>query len=168
MEVAQNVKVNDIHVGIGEYKIAGKNHRLVTLGLGSCVGVSLWDPLVKIGGLLHIMLPNSKDFTKISKPEKYADLGIPLVVRDLLRHGAVQSRILAKLVGGAQMFTGAGANQLFNIGERNIQMSRQILKDMSIKIAGEDVGGNKGRTMYLDIDTGEVMIRTIGQSIKVI
>lgn len=166
MQVAKNI--NDIYVGIGEYKIAGQHQRLVTMGLGSCVGVGLWDPLVKIGGLLHVMLPSSRDFTKINKPEKYADLGIPLVVGDMLRLGAAQGRIVAKLVGGAQMFTGAGAKHLFNIGERNIMMSRQILKDMSIKIAGEDVGGNKGRTMYLDTDTGEVMIRTIGQSIKVI
>ncbi|SFF96281.1 chemotaxis protein CheD [Desulfotomaculum arcticum] len=158
----------DIHVGIGEYKIALSPNRLVTLGLGSCVGVSLWDPSTKIGGLLHIMLPNSRDFTKVVKPEKYADLGIPLIIKDLVRQGAGQSRLVAKLVGGAQMFTGADKKQLFNIGERNIEMSRKILKEVTIRITAEEVGGNKGRTMYLDTATGEVLIRTIGKDIKVI
>lgn len=166
MDLSSNVK--DIHVGIGEYKIALSPNRLVTLGLGSCVGVSLWDPLTKIGGLLHIMLPNSRDFTKIVKPEKYADLGIPLIISNLVRQGAGQNRMIAKLVGGAQMFTGADKKQLFNIGERNIEMSRKILKEITIRITAEEVGGNKGRTMYLDTATGEVLIRTIGKDIKVI
>lgn len=166
MDLSRNNK--DIHVGIGEYKIALSPNRLVTLGLGSCVGVSLWDPLIKIGGLLHIMLPNSRDFTKVVKPEKYADLGIPLIINDLVRQGAGQSRLVAKLVGGAQMFTGADKKQLFNIGERNIEMSRKILKEVTIRITAEEVGGNKGRTMYLDTTTGEVLIRTIGKDVKVI
>ena len=166
MDLSRNVK--DIHVGIGEYKIAANPNRLVTLGLGSCVGVSLWDPLTKIGGLLHIMLPNSREFTKVVKQEKYADLGIPLIIRDLVKQGAGQNRMIAKLVGGAQTFTGADKKQLFNIGERNIEMSRKILREITIRITAEEVGGNKGRTMYLDTATGEVLIRTIGRDIKVI
>ena len=166
MDLSKSVK--DIHVGIGEYKIALCPNRLVTLGLGSCVGVSLWDPVTKMGGLLHIMLPNSKEFSKVVKPEKYADLGIPLIVQELVRQGAGQSRMIAKLVGGAQMFSGADKKQLFNIGERNIEMSRKILKEITIRITAEEVGGNKGRTMYLDTATGEVLIRTIGKDIKVI
>lgn len=161
-------KQEDIHVGIGEYKLARSPGRLVTLGLGSCVGVTLWDPVTKIGGLLHIMLPNSKDFSKINKKEKYADLGIPLMVLDLVKNGASQSRLKAKLVGGAQMFSGADKKRLFNIGERNIEMSRKILKQMSIHIVSEDVGGNKGRTMYLNLENGEVQVKTLGKSIKVI
>jgi len=159
----------DIHVGIGEYKVAQSPGRLVTLGLGSCVGVTLWDPVTKIGGLLHIMLPNSKEFSRINKKGKYADLGIPMVINEMVKQGAGRGRIQAKLVGGAQMFIGADKKQLlFNIGERNVESSRKILKDMRINIAGEEVGGNKGRTIYLDLQTGKVTIRTIGQDIKVI
>lgn len=161
-------KQEDLHVGIGEYKFARSPGRLVTLGLGSCVGVTLWDPVTKIGGLLHIMLPNSKDFSRITKQEKYADLGIPLMVKDLIKNGAGQSRLKAKLVGGAQMFSGVDKKQLFNIGERNIEMSRKILKQMSIHIVSEDVGGNKGRTMYLNLENGEVLVKTLGKNIKVI
>ncbi|WP_347491368.1 chemotaxis protein CheD [Desulfoscipio sp. XC116] len=161
-------KAEDIHVGIGEYKFSRSPGRLVTLGLGSCVGVAVWDPVIKIGGLLHIMLPNSEDFSKITKQEKYADLGIPLMLNELIRNGAAKARLVAKLIGGAQMFTGVDKKQLFNIGERNIEMSRKILKQMSIHIVSEDVGGNKGRTMYLDLENGEVLVKTLGKNIKVI
>ncbi|SFQ97145.1 chemotaxis protein CheD [Desulfoscipio geothermicus] len=166
MQPANNIE--DIHIGIGEYKVARSPGRLVTLGLGSCVGVSLWDPLSKIGGLLHVMLPNSRDFTKINKKEKYADLGIPLIVKDMVRQGADRNRLQAKLVGGAQMFTGVDKKQLFNIGERNVEVSRKVLKELSIHIVSEDVGGNKGRTMYLNLATGEVLIKTLGKNLKVI
>lgn len=161
-------KQEDIHVGIGEYKLARSPGRLVTLGLGSCVGVTMWDPVTKIGGLLHIMLPNSKDFSRITKQEKYADLGIPMMVKDLVKNGAGQSRLKAKLVGGAQMFSSVDKKQLFNIGKRNIEMSRKILRQMSIHIVSEDVGGNKGRTMYLNLENGEVQVKTLGKNIKVI
>jgi len=166
MELARSMQ--DIHVGIGEYKIAGTPNRLVALGLGSCVGVSLWDPVTKIGGLIHIMLPNSKEFSNVNRPEKYADLGIPLFLGAMIKHGAGKNRLMAKLIGGAQMFTGADKKQLFNIGERNIEMSRKVLKSIAIRVVSEDVGGNKGRTMYLDLATGEVLIRTIGKSVQVI
>ncbi len=166
MQLAKNII--DLHVGIGEYKISRSPGRLVTLGLGSCVGVSLWDPRNRVGGLLHVMLPNSKDFIKINKQEKYADLGIPLLIQEMIKQGTSKNMLQAKLIGGAQMFTGVNQKKIFNIGERNVEMSRKILKEMSIRIIAEDVGGNKGRTMYLDLVTGEVLVKTLGKNIKVI
>lgn len=166
MELARNV--DDIHVGIGEFKVSRNPARLVTLGLGSCVGIGMWDPITRIGGLLHIMLPNSKEFSKLSKKEKYADLGIPLMLKELLNLGAGRSRITAKLVGGAQMFSGLDKKQLFNIGERNIQACRKILRELNISIIAEDVGGNRGRTMYLDVQNGQVLIKTLGKDIKML
>lgn len=166
MELAKNA--DDIHVGIGEYRVARNPGRLVTLGLGSCVGIGMWDPATKIGGLLHIMLPSSKEFTKLNKREKYADLGIPLMLKELLELGAGRGRITAKLVGGAQMFSGLDKKQLFNIGERNVQASRSILRELNISVAGEDVGGSRGRTMYLDLQSGQVLIKTLGKDIKVL
>ncbi len=159
---------DDIHVGIGEYKTATNPGRLVTLGLGSCVGISMWDAAAKLGGLLHIMLPNSKDFSKLNKPQKYADLGIPMMYKELLGMGAGRHRLTAKLVGGAQMFSGLDKNQLFNIGARNVQAAKVLLKELNISVAGEDVGGNRGRTMYLDVRTGQVLIKTLGKDIKVL
>jgi len=166
MELARYA--DDIHVGIGEYRVVACPGRLVTLGLGSCVGIGMWDPVAKIGGLLHIMLPNSKEFTKLNKVEKYADLGIPMMYQEMLGLGASRYRLTAKLVGGAQMFSGLDKNQLFNIGERNVKSSRLLLKDLNIAITGEDVGGNRGRTMYLDVYSGQVLIRTLGKDIKVL
>ncbi len=166
MELARNV--TDIHVGIGEFKVSKNPARLVTLGLGSCVGVGMWDPVTGIGGLIHIMLPSSKEFSKLSRKEKYADLGIPMMLREMINMGAGKSRITAKLVGGAQMFSGLDKKQVFNIGERNIKASRSILKELNITIAAEDVGGNRGRTMYLDLQNGQVLVKTLGKGIKVI
>lgn len=166
MVLAQNT--GDIHVGIGEYRIARNPMRLVTLGLGSCVGIGMWDPATGIGGLLHIMLPNSSEFNRVTKKEKYADLGIPMMLKELLNRGAGKNRITAKLVGGAQMFSGLDKKQLFNIGERNVHAARSILRELNISITGEDVGGNKGRTMYLDLQTGQVLVKTLGLDIKVL
>lgn len=166
MALAKNT--DDIHVGIGEYKVAANPGRLVTLGLGSCVGIGMWDPVSKIGGLLHIMLPNSKEFSRLNKPQKYADLGIPMMYNELLKMGASRYRLTAKLAGGAQMFSGLDKNRLFNIGERNVKASRVLLKELNISIIGEDVGGGKGRTMYLDVCSGQVLIKTLGKDIKVL
>ncbi|MCG8402604.1 MAG: chemotaxis protein CheD [Firmicutes bacterium] len=166
MEPAKSLA--DIHVGIGEFKVTRNPARLVTLGLGSCVGIGIWDPVTKIGGLLHIMLPSSSEFSKPVKKAKYADLGIPMMFQELLNLGAGRSRMTAKLVGGAQMFSGLDKKQLFNVGERNIKASRQILQAMHVSITAEDVGGNKGRTMYLDVCNGQVLIKTLGKDIKVL
>lgn len=158
----------EILVGIADYKIAREPYRLITLGLGSCVGVSLYDPLIKMGGLLHVMLPDSTQFKNITKPAKFADLGIPQIVSEMQDMGASLTRLQAKLVGGAQMFSGLDDKMTLNIGIRNTEMSRETLKRMGIKILYEDVGGNRGRTMILNTINGEVTIRTLGNNLKVI
>lgn len=160
--------VTEIQVGIAELKVAGQPHRLITLGLGSCVGVTLYDPVTKVGGLLHIMLPDSTQFNNVTKPAKFADLGIPLLVSEVLRKGGRAGNLQAKLAGGAQMFSGLNEKFVLNIGERNITMARQTLKRLGIKILAEEVGGNRGRTMILDTATGQVFIRTVGSQLKVI
>lgn len=158
----------EIQVGIADYKIARDPGRLITLGLGSCVGVSLYDPIKRLGGLLHVMLPDSTQFNNVTKPAKFADLGIPLIIRELQLAGARTSRLQAKLVGGAQMFVGMDDKMALNIGQRNTEKSREILKKMGIPILSEEVGGNRGRTMILDTSTGDVFIRTLGNKLKVI
>lgn len=162
-----NATVAELHVGIGELKITGQPNRLITLGLGSCVGITLYDPVTRVGGLLHIMLPDSKLFSSVSKPEKYADLGIPLLVSEIRRNGGRTDRIQAKIAGGAQMFKGMNDKFVLNIGERNIIMSKQVLKNLGIKIMAEEVGGSHGRTMILDTLNGQVLIRTVGSKMKV-
>ncbi len=158
----------EIQVGIADYKIARNPDRLITLGLGSCVGVSLYDPVVGVGGLLHVMLPDSAQFNQVSKPAKFADLGIPLLIKEMQSAGVSIYRLQAKLVGGAQMFSGLDDKLTLNIGQRNTDKSREILKKLGIPIISEEVGGNRGRTMILDTRTGEVLIRTLGNKLKVI
>jgi len=153
---------SDIQVGIADYKIAPQPNRIITLGLGSCVGVTFYDPVSKVGGLLHIMLPDSRQFTGMHKPEKFADLGIPLLLKEIGRLGGRKSNIQAKIAGGAQMFSGLNQKITLNVGERNVEMARKILKEIGIRLMAADVGGNKGRTMILDTKSGEVTIRTVG------
>lgn len=159
-------RVCEIQVGIAEYKTASKPARLITLGLGSCVGIGLYDPRLKIGGLLHIMLPDSTMFNNVVRPAKFADLGIRLILRDLSRQGVRVNSLQAKLVGGAQMFSGLSDNNVLNIGRRNIEATKKILKELGIRILAEDLGGNRGRTMILDTSTGGVIVRSLGSRLK--
>jgi len=155
-----------IHVGIGELKTAFTPHVLVTLGLGSCVGVTLYDPVMRCGGLLHVMLPDSTAYSRVNKPARYADLGVPMLLEELQELGARRERLEAKIAGGAQMFSGADRQFVLNIGQRNIEMVRLMLERLRLRIKGEEVGGNVGRTMYLDTSTGLVTIRSLGQGTR--
>jgi len=159
---------NEIRVGIADLKVVKQPDRLITLGLGSCVGVSLYDAKNKISGLLHLMLPDSAMFDKVTKKAKFADLGIPLLVSEMRKVGADPLKLTAKLVGGAQMFSGMDKKLTMNIGERNVEKAKEVLKSLGIRITAEDVGGNKGRTMIVDSTDGKVYIRTLGKQQKVI
>ncbi|MBO8129181.1 MAG: chemotaxis protein CheD [Peptococcaceae bacterium] len=163
--LAVNDKFQQWHVGIGDYKVASAPDTLITLGLGSCVGVSLYDPLRKVAGLLHVMLPESTAFNKVTNPAKYADTGLPLLVKALEEAGALRRRLEAKLVGGAQMFSG-NRNSMLNIGERNVTMVRHLLQQLGIGIKAQEVGGNVGRTMIVDTATGIVIVRILGNKTK--
>lgn len=158
----------EIQVGIADYKVTLPPHRLITLGLGSCVGVALYDPVTKVGGLLHIMLPDSTQFSNVTKPAKFADTGILIMINDIERRGGRVGRLTAKLAGGAQMFSGLDEKFILNIGQRNSAMVRQILNKTGIRILAEELGGNRGRTMIFDTANGQVTIRSIGSPLKVI
>lgn len=164
----QTLPVTEIHVGIAEMKVSFQPNRLITMGLGSCVGVALYDPVNRIGGLLHIMLPDSTMFDNVTKPAKFADLGIPLLVAQIRRKGGKVNYLQAKMAGGAQMFSGANEKFMLNIGERNVSSARSALNRLGIKVLAEEVGGSRGRTMILDTINGQVLIRTVGAQLKVI
>ena len=170
IEVAKAVAPNGSHelqVGIADLKVGREPAVLITIGLGSCVGVTLYDPVHKIGGLVHVMLPRMGEFSKSGgKPAKFADTGIPLLLEEVLRLGANRRMLEAKLAGGAQMFTGADKKFRFDIGERNVEVAREVLKNLGVRIVGEDVGGNRGRTMILETTTGRVLLKTLGSQIK--
>jgi len=158
--------VEEIRVGIGEYKASLSPSRIVTIGLGSCVGITLYDSIRKIGGLAHIMLPDSTQFSNVNKPGKFADLALPLLVREMESLGASRWNLIAKISGGASMFNFTDRSLIMDIGNRNVGAVKKALSKLSLKIAGEDTGGNQGRTMILDVCTGRTYIKTVGAGIK--
>lgn len=147
-------------VGIADIGVAKNPGRLVTVGLGSCVGVVLQDTVAKIGALAHIMLPSSEN-AKIKNKAKFADTAIPLAVEKMEELGAQKSRIVAKIAGGARMFS-FPSEQSF-IGDRNVAAVEEVLKKNGIKIAARDIGGNMGRTLELDVSSGKVVVKTIAK-----
>ena len=152
-----------IVVGISDMKVSNKPEDvLITYSLGSCIGVVIWDPVAKVGGLLHYMLPDSSlDKEKAQqKPYMFADSGIPQLFKETYKYGAVKSRIIVKVVGGSQIMDNAG---IFNIGKRNHAVLRKIFWKNNIMIAKEDVGGNGNRTVSLEIGTGIVRLKVSGR-----
>ncbi len=141
-------------IRMAELGVAEAPQQLVTIGLGSCVGIALYDASNKIGGMIHIMLPENK---KGLKPAKYADTGLPLLVEKMEESGARKSKLRAKIAGGAAMFSVSDDSSL-NVGERNVKKVKEVLKDIGIRIKGEDVGESYGRTMKFFTENGDVLI----------
>lgn len=155
-----------IKVGMADYKVGRAPDTLISYGLGSCIGISLYDPQTKIGGLLHIMLPDSNQSRANENRAKFADTGIPDMLEELIRMGAAKSRLVAKLAGGSQMFAFANASDIMRVGLRNASASKEILKKLSIPIVGEDTGGSYGRTVQIDLSTGVYKVKTIDKGDK--
>ena len=155
----------ELKVGIGDMKFARGDSRIITYALGSCIGITFYDPLIKLGGLLHIMLPNRVD-PNDPKVFKYADSGIRETIRKLTAFGMVKSRTVVKIAGGAKMFEMKGSSDFGNIGQRNAAMVKKILMEERFRISAEDTGGAYARTMVLNVNTGEVFVRTVGKPEK--
>ncbi|MHC1756175.1 MAG: chemotaxis protein CheD [Methanosarcina sp.] len=151
-------------VGIGDCAIARSPAKIKTSGLGSCLGVILYDRQEKIGGLLHTMLPNIEKARTKNNPAKFTDSGIEYLVEEIIKKRGSRKKLEAKIVGGASMFE----NSHMNIGERNIKSARETLKKLGISIIAEDTGKNYGRTIIFDTFTGDLLIKTILRGDKVI
>ena len=156
-----------ISVGIADMKMTRQEGVLITYALGSCIGVSFYDPMIKLGALLHIMLPE-KSGAKDGNVFKFADTGIRETLRKLTAFGGSKSRMVCKIAGGAKMFEMKGGGGLGNIGERNAQNVKRILMSEGLRVSSEDVGANYARTMLLDVATGQVYIRSAGRPEKVL
>jgi len=157
-----------LKVGIADYKVSKAPDKIVSYGLGSCIGITLYDSVSKVGGLVHIMLPDSTQARATENLAKFADTGIPLLLKEVLALGAVKSRLVAKLAGGAQMFQFAGTSDIMSIGKRNAQFAKDTLQKNSIRIVSEDLGGTYGRTVELDLENGLYKIKTINKGEKTI
>ena len=155
-----------IRVGMADYKVGSAPATIISYGLGSCIGISIYDPQTKIGGLLHIMLPDSTQSRPSENPAKFADTGIPLMLADILQLGASRSRLVAKLAGGAQMFAFANATDIMRVGARNAAAAKKLLQDLRIPVLAEDTGGTYGRTVQIDLATGIYKVKTIDKGEK--
>ena len=159
---------NIIKVGMADLNTCVSPDGITTLGLGSCVGIAIRDPLTKIGGLAHVMLPDSTEIKNNLNIYKFADTGIEELVRLLVEKGASRARLVAKIAGGAQMFAFQNKSDLGRGCERNVQASKKKLAELKIPILAEDTGENFGRTVIFYPETGDYVIRTAGKPERVI
>ena len=159
---------NIIKVSMADLKVGRAPDSLTTLGLGSCIGLTLYDPVTKIGGLVHYMLPDSTKLKNNSNIAKFGDTGIKELYKQVVANGASPRRLVAKIAGGAKMFEVSGLSQVGNVGERNSEEAKIILKELKIPLIAEDIGLNYGRTVVLDCNNGDYIIKSVGKTQKVI
>lgn len=157
-----------IKVGMADLKLCISPDSITTLGLGSCVGVAIRDPQTKIGGLAHVMLPDSKAVNNNSNVAKFADSGIAELVRLMEEAGARRTRMVAKIAGGAQMFALQAKSDMMRVGDRNVAATKAKLAELHIPILAEDTGANYGRTVEFYPETGDYIIKAVGREIKTI
>ncbi|MBR3306335.1 MAG: chemotaxis protein CheD [Lachnospiraceae bacterium] len=157
-----------IKVGIADLNVVKPPQLITTIGLGSCVGIAIRDKVSKVGGLVHVMLPNSREVKSSGNVAKFADTGIPELVRRLEKMGAVKSRMVAKIAGGATMFSFQSKSELTGIGDRNVAATKAALKALGIPILAEDTGANYGRTVTFNPETGDYEIKAVGKPVRVI
>jgi chemotaxis protein CheD len=148
----------ELIVGVGEYKIVSSPLELMCIGLGSCVGISIWDSGIELGGVAHAMLPGYDEGKDKVNASKYADSATFLMVDEMVDMGATRSNLKAKIAGGAQMFS-FSCNDTLNIGQRNAESARAALRKERIPLLAEEVGGNKGRTIFFTPKDGVVRIQ---------
>lgn len=158
-----------VRVGIADLDIVTAPGRIRTLGLGSCVGIVIYDLTKQVAGLAHIMLPdstlsNEKELNKA----KYADTAIDLLIKKLIENNARSNVLKAKIAGGAQMFKFNSTSEIMRIGPRNIEAVKAKLNSLRIPIIAEDLGGTNGRTIEFDPTTGELHVRTVNKGESII
>ena len=152
---------NIIEIRMADMQIATTPSRLVTRALGSCLGITLYHPLKKTGAMAHPMLPDIDKARMQSHSYRYVNSVIRKMVEELEKLGSSRNNLIAKLFGGAHMFSFIAADSILNVGEKNIAMARVIFEELAIKISGEEVGGTFGRTIELNLENGKVSVDTI-------
>lgn len=152
-----------IHVSVADICVVTSRHLLVSAALGSCVGVALYDPIRRIGGLAHVMLPTQLRADGAQPVGKFADVALPSMAEEMRVAGALARRLVAKIVGGAEMFADSDT---VSIGERNVFTVKTILGKAGIKILASDTGGHHARTIEFDTGTGAVTVRSVRYGVK--
>jgi chemotaxis protein CheD len=157
-----------IKVGMADLNICASPDAITTLGLGSCVGIVLYDPVKKIAGMVHIMLPDSTKILNNDNRAKFADTGIDLLIRRMMEFGADRRLFIAKIAGGAQMFAFSNNSDMMRIGERNVEATKLKLQSLGIPIRAEDTGANYGRTIEFYPENGILLIKSVGKDRKIL
>ena len=150
-------------VKVAHHAVGREGDTLVTLGLGSCVAVLLHDPVARVGGMAHVLLPEAALARDRSNPSKFASTAVPLLVEEMKALGARKKRLTARLAGGASMFSNLMAPGTLNMGERNVQATRRALEALGIPVLGEDVGADYGRSVRFRPGDGRVVVSSVGR-----
>lgn len=161
------VDAPEIRVKVADYAVAGEGV-IATIGLGSCVAITLFDPAARIGALAHILLPDESMSRDRTNPAKFPASVMPLVLEEMRKLGASRKRLRAKIAGGASMFGNLIAKGSINIGERNVAAVRAVLLDAKIPLIAEDIGGDHGRSVYLFLADGRVEVRSLRKGSRVL
>lgn len=154
-------------IGLAELAVVKAPDRIATLGLGSCVGVTLYDRVNHIAGMVHIVMPDSEGRAG-TIPAKFADTAVDALLKEMLKAGANRAAIVAKLAGGAHMFGGTQLSDSLKVGDRNAFKSKIAVLKLKIPIVAEDLGGTYGRTIELDAEDGSLLIKTVGRGTAVV
>jgi chemotaxis protein CheD len=157
----------EIRVKVADYAVA-TDGVIATIGLGSCVAITLYDPTARVGGLAHILLPDESMSRDRSNPAKFPATIVPIVLDEMRRMGASRRRVRAKIAGGASMFSNLLTSSAVNIGERNVAAVRAVLAGVKVPIVGEDVGSDHGRSVYLFMNDGRVEVRSLRKGSRVL
>lgn len=148
-------------IGISEYKTATAPGVMVTYGLGSCLGIILYDAGLKSGGMAHTLLPQPRPGMDVERKTKFVTTAIKLMLEELITMGCLQDNLAAKLFGGANMFASLQSPDKETIGQRNIRVAKETLATLNIPLIAEDTGGSFGRTLEFDLASGQVMVRSV-------
>jgi chemotaxis protein CheD len=152
---------NTVNVSLGELKISNNtNEILACYGLGSCIGISVFDPVCKTGALAHIVLPHNNNGIVDTAPAKYANTAIPHMIKELEKRGICKDRLIVKIAGGAKILSCIPAGSMLDIGEKNVVAVLEALSQYKITVHSQDVRGNIGRTLFLHIKDGKTIIKT--------
>lgn len=152
--------MTEIRVKVADYAVAQGKRTIATIGLGSCVAIVLHDAAAAVGGLAHVLLPEASLSRDQDNQAKFPDTAVPLLVGEMRKLGA-RGPLQAKIVGGASMFGSLIAAGGINMGERNVAATRRALQAAGIALVGDDTGGDYGRSVYLDVATGRVLVRSL-------
>lgn len=158
----------EIRVKVADLAVCTSDNSLATIGLGSCVAIALHDPQAKVGGLAHILLPSESLSRERDNLAKFPGTAVPVLVREMVKLGALQRRIVAKIAGGASMFGALLPSGGMNVGERNVASVKEALSVAGIPLVAEDTGSDYGRSVYFFVDDGRVEVRSLKRGNRVL